>query len=133
MVSNGDLIDGWLLRIEGPTPGIALEAVESMAVASFDDFCARRVAAGVDLSDWPTQGRVALTTIADDRLELEFDGVHRLNGEIIDYDAWPLYGAPEAEAELHTGRMRFGRGEDVVDVDFDIDPDQPMMPMRVIG
>lgn len=133
MVSNGDLIDGWLLRIEGPTPGIALEAVESMAVASFDDFCARRVAAGVDLSDWPTQGRVALTTIAADRLELEFDGVHRLNGEIIDYDAWPLYGAPEAEAELHTGRMRFGRGEDVVDVDFDIDPDQPMMPMRVIG
>jgi len=77
--------------------------------------------------------RVALTTIAGDRLELEFDGVHRLNGEIIDYAAWPLYGAPEAEAELHTGRMRFGRGEDVVDVDFDIDPDQPMMPMRVIG
>ena len=31
------------------------------------------------------------------------------------------------------GRMRFGSGEDVVEVDFGIDPDQPLMPMRVIG
>ena len=51
----------------------------------------------------------------------------------IDYDTWPLYGAPEAEAEMGTGRMRFGSGEDVVEVDFGIDPELPLMPMRVIG
>jgi hypothetical protein len=133
MVRDGNFIDGWLLRIAGPTPGIALEVVEATVAASFEDFCARRAAAGLELEDWPTQGRVALTTITGDRLELEFDGAHRVNDEVIDYDSWPLYGAPEAQAEVNTGRMRFGSGEDVVEVDFGIDPDQPLMPMRVIG
>lgn len=133
MVRDGNFIDGWLLRVAGPTPGIALEVVEATAVASFEDFCTRRVAAGLELQDWPTQGRVALTTIAGDRLELEFDGAHRVNDEVIDYGSWPLYGAPEAQAEVNTGRMRFGSGEDIVEVDFGIDPDQPLMPMRVIG
>ena len=133
MVSDGDLIDGWLLRIDGPTPGIALEAVEATGVSSFEEFCSQRTTAGLDLTDWHEQGRVALTTIAGDRLELDFDGAHRLNGEIIDYDSWPLYGAPEAHAECNTGRMRFGSDDDTVDVDFGIAPASPLMPMRVIG
>ncbi|MBQ34859.1 MAG: hypothetical protein QGI32_22500 [Candidatus Latescibacteria bacterium] len=133
MVRDGDLIDGWLLRIDGPTPGLALEAAEATTVTSFEDFCVRRAAVGLEQADWPGDGRVALTMIAGDRLELEFDGVHRLNGDLIDYDTWPLYGAPEAEAEMGTGRMRFGSGEDVVEVDFGIDPELPLMPMRVIG
>jgi hypothetical protein len=29
--------------------------------------------------------------------------------------------------------MRFGSGADLVDVDFGIDPQKPLMPMRVIG
>jgi hypothetical protein len=133
MVRDGDLIDGWMLRIDGPTPGIAMEAAEATSVPGFAEFCSRRTTAGLDLEDWSAQGRVAMTTIAGDLLELEFDGAHRLNGEIIDYDAWPLYGAPEAQAELNTGRMRFGSGDDIVDVDFAIDPAKPLMPMRVIG
>lgn len=133
MVSNGDLIDGWLLRIEGPTPGIAIEAVEATDAGSFAQFCERRVAAGLDLDAWEKAGKVTLTTLAGDQLELNFDGAHRINGEVIDYDSWPLYGAPEAQGEVNTGRMRFGSGDDIVDVDFELDTQQDLMPMRVIG
>ena len=133
MVSDGDLIDGWLLRIDGPTPGIAIEAVEATAVDSFEVFCDRRTAAGLGLEAWSAKALVSLQTIAGDQIEMEFDGEHRVNGEVIDYASWPLYGAPEAEGELHTGRMRFGSGADLVDVDFGIDPQKPLMPMRVIG
>jgi hypothetical protein len=133
MVRDGDLIDGWLLRLQGPTPGIALEAVEADQVESFAAFCDQRVAAPVDLDDWVSKGQVALTSIAGDRLELDFDGEHRLNGKAIDYEAWPLYDAPEAMGEMSSGRFRFGSGGDVVEVDFEIDPDRPLMPMRVIG
>ena len=87
----------------------------------------------MDLDAWEKAGKVTLTTLAGDQLELNFDGAHRINGEVIDYDSWPLYGAPEAQGEVNTGRMRFGSGDDIVDVDFELDTQQDLMPMRVIG
>ena len=92
-----------------------------------------RPAAPVDLSDWPHPGRVALETLSETCLEMVYDGVHRIDGETIDYTAYPLYGAPGAAAEPDTGRMLFAHGDERVELDFGIDPQQTLLPMRVIG
>ena len=58
---------------------------------------------------------------------------HRVDGEAIDYDAWPLYEAPGVEGPLGLGRVTLGHdGEELV-LDFGVDPDRPLQPMRVIG
>jgi hypothetical protein len=133
MVSEGGLIDNWLLRIEDVNAGLVLEAVEARDADSFDAFCDRRVELDVNLSNWPVNDRVRLETLSGVKMEIVYDGAHKVNGEAIDYVAWPLYGAPGAEGELNTGKVVFRHGEDEVHVDFEIDPNKPLMPMRVIG
>jgi hypothetical protein len=110
-----------------------LEAVEARDADSFDAFCDRRVELDVNLSNWPVNDRVRLETLSGVKMEIVYDGAHKVNGEAIDYVAWPLYGAPGAEGELNTGKVVFRHGEDEVHVDFEIDPNKPLMPMRVIG
>jgi hypothetical protein len=133
MVSEGGLIDNWLLRIEDVNAGLILEAVEANDAGAFDAFCDRRVELGVDLSGWPVNNRISLEAFSGAKMEMFYDGSHKVNGEVIDYTAWPLFGALGAEGELNTGKVVFRHGEDDVHVDFDIDPDKPLMPMRVIG
>ena len=65
-------------------------------------------------------------------LDITFDGAHLVDGEPISYD-YPLYAAHGVEAPLGTGKVSFTRGTDTVDVDFNIDPDKELLPMRVIG
>ena len=134
MVSHGDMIDGWLLRIRDLNAGLALEAVEASDVASFKSFCERRATLDVDLSRWPEGNTVAMQSLSGTRMEITYDGDHRIDGERVNYDSWPLYEAPSGtHAEVGSGKMHFAHGQDVVDVDFGIDPNSPMSPMRVIG
>ncbi|MDA0709984.1 MAG: hypothetical protein O3B73_07240 [bacterium] len=133
MVSEGGLIDNWLLRIDDLNAGLVLEAVEAKDANAFADFCDRRSELDLDLSDWPTNNRVGVQTIGGARLEMVYDGAHTVDGQAIDYTAWPLYGAPGAHGEVNTGKVVFRAGQEEVSVDFGIDPKKPLMPMRVIG
>ena len=133
MVHDGDLIDGWLLRLADLNPGLVLEAFEADDAGDFVSFCNRRAEKEVDLSGWPGEGRVRVETFAGKGMEMVYDGVHTVNGEAIDYAAWPLYEAPAAQADVNTGKMVFSYGDQEVHLDFGIDPQKPMIPMRVIG
>jgi hypothetical protein len=130
MVSEGDLIDGWLLRVEGNDIGLILEAAEA---DNFATFCQQRLAADLDLSGWPRDRRVSVSTINGEKLEMTYDGEHKIDDQPIDYASYPLYEAPGVEAPLNTGKMKFQHGEEKLDLDFGIDPQKPLLPMRVIG
>ena len=127
------MIDNWLLRIEDVNAGLVLEAVEAVDAGDFDAFCDRRAELDLDLSGWPVNNKVCVETFSGAQMEMVYDGAHKVNGEAIDYSAWPLFGAPGAQGELNTGKVVFRYGEDEVRVDFEIDPTKPMIPMRVIG
>jgi len=134
MVKDANLVDGWLLRLESLSAGLALEVVEAAEVGDFAAFCAKRAAQQPDLSAWPESGQVGLETWDGRRLEMDYDGSHCVDGQAIDYEAYPLYEAPGVEAPLGTGRMIFRRaGEETVELDFGIDPHAPLPSMRVIG
>ena len=66
-------------------------------------------------------------------MEMYFDGQHRVDGEAIDYDAYPLYEAPGVDAQAGTGRMTFRKGDQEVRLDFGVDASKPLLPIRVIG
>ncbi len=133
LVREGDLIDGWLLRIKSATAGLVLEAVEADEVESFAHFCQQRVALMPDLSGWPDAKRVQVQTTTGHALDITHGGEHRVDGEVVDYEAYPLYEAPGVDAPMGAGRVKFVRGENTVEVDFGIDADKPLLPMRVIG
>ena len=127
------LVDGWLLRIDGSEVGIALEAEEAEEAGTFEAFCDEMAGPRLDLSGWPEPGRVGFETRRGHRLEITYDGPHRVDGAEIDYGTWPLYEAPGVEAPLGTGRVLFRRGAEQLELDFGVDPAKPMIPMRVIG
>ena len=133
MVTHGDLIDGYLLRIDSRTPGLILDAVEATDTDGFSTFCARRTRAPLDLNGWPRDRRVAVETIQGQKLEMVYDGPHRVDGETIDYESYPLYDAPGVEAPLGSGQMTFRHGSEELELDFGIDPGKPLLPIRVIG
>ncbi len=133
MVSEGGLIDNWLLRILDVNAGLVLEAVEALDAGDFESFCDRRAERDVDLSGWPANKQVRVETFSGAQMDMVYDGSHKVNGEAIDYAAWPLFGAPGAQGDVNTGKVVFRYGEEEVRVDFEIDPTKPMIPMRVIG
>ncbi|MBT6149217.1 MAG: hypothetical protein HOH74_27515, partial [Gemmatimonadetes bacterium] len=133
-IHEADLVDGWLLRMEGENLGLALETEEAAKAGSFETFCAQMTdSPRLDLSRWSTSGEVAYRTRRGPRLALTYDGAHRVDGEEIDYGAWPQYEAPGVEGTVGTGRVEFRRAGDDFALDFGVDPDLPMLPMRVIG
>jgi hypothetical protein len=139
-IREEDLIDGWLLRIGDRYAGLALEAVEA-SDTDFATFQRQRSAAALDLSDWPGPGRAGLVTTGGHRLEIVFpdappgegDESHLLDGVAIDYSAYPLYEAPGVAAPLGTGKMILRHQGETTELDFQIDPDRELIPMRVIG
>jgi hypothetical protein len=133
LVREGDLIEGWLLRIHSGQAGLVLEAVEADQTEGFDAFCAARSALQPDLSQWSSDRRVQVQTTTGHALDIAHGGAHRIDGQVVNYDAYPLYEAPGVEAPLGTGKVRFARGDDSVEVDFAIDPQKVLLPMRVIG
>ncbi len=74
-----------------------------------------------------------MKTLDGNCMEMVYDGPHRVNDEAIDYDSYPLYEAPGVDAPAGTGRMTFRRGDHELRLNFGIDPDKPLMPIRVIG
>ncbi len=133
LAANPDQIDGWLLRIPDVHGGLILEAREANDEESFEAFCACRAASQPDLSGWPGSDRVAVETLNGNRMEMYYDGQHRVDGTAIDYDAYPLYEAPGVDAPMGTGKMTFRRGDQEVRLDFGVDPAKPLLPIRVIG
>ena len=133
MVTGGDQIDGWLLRSGGPRTGLVVEAVEADEVESLAAYGAARTARDVDLSGWESSGRVAVEAHAGRRLAMTLGGPHTVDERPIDYEAWPLYEAPGAAAAVDTGCITFRHGDAVLDLDFGVASDHPMVPMRVIG
>ena len=132
MVTEGDLIDGWLLRIEDIHAGLVLEAVEAKGTGTFQSFTENRINRKVDLNGWPDDQRVAVENYRGEWLEMHYNGPHMVNGEPINY-SYPLFEAPGVEAELGTGKIVFRRGDDVLELDFGIDPENPLIPMRSVG
>ena len=131
---DGNWIDGWLLRIHDLNAGLVLEAVEKAAAGSFDAFCqVRSEAAHFDLSGWPDAGRVSVNSSTGSRLEMAYDGPHRVDGRDLDYAGYPLFDAPGVDAPLGTGKVTLRHGADELALDFDIDPTTEPLPMRVIG
>lgn len=133
LAANPDQIDGWLLRIPDVHGGLVLEAREAGDEDSFEAFCARRAALQPDLSGWPGSDRVAVETVKGNLMEMYFEGPHLVNGVAIDYDAYPLYEAPGVDAPAGTGKMVFRKGDQEVRLDFGVDAESPLMPIRVIG
>ncbi|MEW6750484.1 MAG: hypothetical protein AB1505_05835 [Candidatus Latescibacterota bacterium] len=133
MVTHGDLVDGWLLKLEGCHPGLVLEAAEAHDAGGFGAFVERRLGAGLDLGGWPREGRVRVQSLQGRWLDVTYDGEHLLDGAPIVYDPYPLYEAPGVTAEVNTGRMVFTHGDERVELDFGIDPEARAIPMRVIG
>ena len=131
--SDGNWIDGWLLRIDDANAGFVLEAAERDQERSFDDYCRARSAAPLDLGGWPEENRVSMETHAGVRLDMEYDGTHRVEGEAIDYGAWPLFDGPGVDAPLCTGHVSFSHGTDTLSLDFGVDSEAVPLPMRVIG
>ncbi|NKB69680.1 MAG: hypothetical protein GKR89_21635 [Candidatus Latescibacteria bacterium] len=130
---DGNWIDGWLLRIDDCNAGFVMEAVEMEDVGSLESYRSARCNAPFDLTGWPDKGRVAMDTFAGVRLDMEYAGPHRIDGQAIDYSAYPLLDAPGVEAPLGSGRVAFQRGDQRLALNFGIDPEAAPLPMRVIG
>jgi len=128
-----DLVDGWLIRIDGREVGLALEAVEAREMGPFEAFCERMTEPRLDLSGWPDAGTARFATLRGPRMEMVYDGPHRVDGKEIDYGSWPMFEAPGAQASLGTGRVVFSHGGEQLELDFGVDPEKPLLPLRVIG
>lgn len=130
---DGNWIDGWLLRIEELHAAMVLEAVEADEAGSFRDFCDARCRADLDLSGWPENGRIALNTVSGHHLEMNYEDHHVVDGALIDYSGYPLFGGPGIDAPTGTGKITFRHGGDKLTLDFDIDKTVDALRMRVIG
>ena len=113
--------------------GLALEAIEAADTDGFQHFCQEMAAPHLDLSGWSLEGQVTFQTLRGRRLEMTYDGAHRVDGQEIDYSTWPLYEAPGVTAPLGSGRVAFRRGSASLELDFGVDPEKTMLPIRVIG
>ncbi len=137
IVRDGDLIDGWLLRIDGPNAGLVLEAVEGPVdeaddrMRSFDEFIARRSGLRPGTDSWPDRGVVSYTTFGGISMKMCYDGEHLVDGIAVDYDKWPLIEAPWVRAKVGTGVVRYEKDGRGFDLDFEVVG--PLIPMRVIG
>lgn len=133
MVRDGDLIDGWLLRVESRHAGVVLEAVEADRFESLEAYAVHRTAHHVGLGEWPEPGKVSVETWDGVGLEMSYDGPHLIDGRPVDYDAYPLLDAPWVDAPLGRGIVSFERDGKRLEVDFETGSDHELIPMRVIG
>ena len=133
MVREGDLIDGWLLQIHTLRGGIALEAVEAGTIGSFAEYRDRRSSKDLDTSRWEIDGTVSIESIDGHGLSMVYDGENSVDGVVVDYESYPLLEAPWVKAPLGSGKVRIEREQEILELDFGVDADSPLIPMRVIG
>ena len=132
LVREGDLIDGWLLRLKTHRPGLILEAIEAKNVESFESFVEKRSKVKPNLKNWTNKKQVAFRTTTGKTLDLTHGGRHLIDGTPVDYN-YDLYEGPGISAPLNTGRMKFENEYYSIKLDFGVDLNEPLMPMRVIG
>ncbi len=132
-IAEDDHVHGWLLRILGHHIGLVVEAVECDEVVSLQAFGDTVTDGRLDVSDWETDGVVSYRAMNGHLLVMTYHGNHCVDGEPIDYSSWPLYGGPGIDAPLGTGVVVIRRGDEELRLDFDVDENKPMIPMRVIG
>jgi hypothetical protein len=132
-VRDAALIDGWYVHLRGDDVGIVIEAAERDGYDNLDTFASAFDTDAVDVSTWTTNHQVAYTTLTGARLSMTYNGAHQVDGAEINYSGWKLYDAPEAAAELNTGIIRFEHNGESLELDFGVDPNRELMPMRVIG
>jgi len=140
-IHEENLVDGWLLQIQDRCVGLVLEAAEVAVAGSFCQFRRARRQARVDVSGWPDPGRVVAGDTRGHSLVLEYavdEGgssrtSHQLDGEEIDYAAYPLLGAPGVEAPLGTGRIVLECDGQRAELDFGPEVDPASLPTRVVG
>ncbi|MDP7450426.1 MAG: hypothetical protein QF689_17685, partial [Candidatus Latescibacteria bacterium] len=132
-VKDADFVNGWFVRLRGDDVGLVIEASEKDAHGSLDEFASSFDPDVVDVSDWTDRHQIGYRTLSGDRLQMTYDGDHLVNGKAIDYDGWQLYDAPEARAALNSGVVHFEHEGESLTLDFGVDPDREMIPMRVIG
>ena len=131
MVRDGDLIDGWMLRIEDRCAALVIEATEKTGTSDIAAFVAEKSNTVPDTRHWRSRRKIGFTTDEGDYMEATYDGAHCINGTPVDYDAWPLIDAPWVHGELGTGIVSYEKDEEAFQLDFDVA--QPLLPMRVIG
>jgi hypothetical protein len=133
IVRGGDLIDGWLLRIHETKGGLIIDAAEASDFSSFNEFTRKRSGKRPNLTRWLSEGVVEVESVRGNTLEFIYDGSHLVNGKVIPYDEWPLYGSPYVNGKLGTGVINYTLPEFTQRVEFGIKKDQPLHPMRSIG
>lgn len=133
LVQDADYINGWVVRLRGAQVGLVVEACEKDAYADLRAFADSFVADAGTSDERAAVWRVGHTTQKGVRLEITYDGAHCVDGAPIQYGAWKLYDAPEVQAELNSGVIHFAHGGASLTLDFAVDPEGEMIPMRVIG
>lgn len=132
-VKDAHYIDGWYVRLRGHDVGLIVEASETDGWDGFEAFLEAAAEPRAGRGGWPADGRVTYGSLAGAQLDMTWDGEHRVDGQAIDYGAWPLYDAPEAQAPMNSGVVELRHRDESLRLDFGVDPDAPMIPMRVIG
>jgi hypothetical protein len=132
-IAEDDHVHGWLLRILGHHIGLVVEAVECDEVVSLQAFGDAVTDGRLDVRDWEADGVVSYRAMNGRLLVMTYDGDHCVDGVPVDYSSWPLYGGPGIDAPLGTGVVVIRHGDEELRLDFDVDENKPMIPMRVIG
>ena len=132
-IAEDTAINGWLVRISGHDVGLVVETIEADEAGSFNEFCDAIVQPRIDLSGWPEAGEVLFNTVSGHSLRVVYDGDHSVDGVVTDYDSWDWYEGPGITAPLGKGKFSIEYADERVDLDFNVDESEPMLPMRVIG
>lgn len=126
-------VDGWLLRMDSCRAGLVVEAVEADEAGEFTAYRDRRAAGPPDTSEWERANAVSVQTYHGHHLRLIHDGPATVDGQALDYAAYPLYDAPVISSAMNTGKVEIRHGNDRLSLDFAVDPAAGDIPMRVVG
>ena len=90
--------------------GAVVQVAPARDYASLDAFTEAVEALPLETTTEPTPS-VRFTTLRGARLDVTYDEIPRVNGEPVDYDAWPLFGGPFMQAERDSRRLELQHGD----------------------
>ena len=90
--------------------GAVVQVAPARDYASLDAFTEAVEALPLETTTEPTPS-VRFTTLRGARLDVTYDEIPRVNGEPVDYDAWPLFGGPFMQAERDSRRLELRHGD----------------------
>ena len=106
----------WRLHSPHLTNGAVVQVAPASAFASWDAF-KQAINVFPLTADVDGAPRVQFTTLSGDALDVRYGETPRVNGEPVDYEAWPLFDGPflRAERGSRTLDIRYGRMRRVLD------------------